>query len=309
MQDLKPDIAVSIADIITAEGPSVKRVGKSADRTHAWLRDTLAREQDAYGTSAIFSTIPPIEKEQQSFYLSDLADEYRPQISGLAIHHPTIVNNLPQELSSIVRLALCEPSSPHAILDAIAHGVDLITVPFVTQASEHGIALSFTFPNSGDLSNQPLGLDLWSIDNATNLSPLSPGCSCYSCKRHHRAYVSHCLMAKEMLAWTMLQIHNFSVLDVFFEKIRESISRGTFDRDRESFKCAYVADMPVATGEGPRIRGYQMKSIGGEPKKNPKGYNRLDDAIEKLAEAESGIATPTGNAEELQEHGFAEKTD
>jgi len=43
-----------------------------------------------------------------------------------------------------------------------------------------------------------------------------------------------------------------------------------------------------------------MKSIGGgEPRKNPKAYGRLDDAMQKLAEAESSIATPTGDAATL----------
>lgn len=116
-------------------------------------------------------------------------------------------------------------------------------------------------------------------------------------------------MAREMLAWTMLQVHNFGMLDAFFTRVRESISRGTFDQDYESFTRAYSADMPAITGEGPRIRGYQMKSVGGgEPKKNPKGYNRLDDTVQRLAEADSGISTPTGDSGELEEHGFAEKT-
>jgi queuine tRNA-ribosyltransferase subunit QTRTD1 len=49
--------------------------------------------------------------------------------------------------------------------------------------------------------------------------------------------------------------------------------------------------MPEKTGEGPRIRGYQVKSVGGgEPKKNLKDYGRLDNAMQKLAEGESGIA-------------------
>ena len=80
-------------------------------------------------------------------------------------------------------------------------------------------------------------------------------------------------------------------------------------RDVTAFTHAYTSDMPEKTGEGPRIRGYQMKSVGGgEPERNPKAYGRLDDAVQKLAEAESGIATPIGDARDLKEHGFAEKT-
>jgi queuine tRNA-ribosyltransferase subunit QTRTD1 len=311
VEELRPDIATSIADIITTENASVKRVEKSADRSHAWLRDTLgAYDSDATASSATFASIPPIEREQQSFYLNDLREEFKPQISGLTIYDPATVNTIPKEISHLPRLCLCEPSSPHAILDAISLGVDMITVPFVTTFSEHGIAFSFTFPGSKELSGQYLGFDLWSTDHITDLSPLCPGCKCYTCTRHHRAYVHHLLQAKEMLAWTLISIHNYAVMDAFFEDVRASIARNTFDEDISSFTCKYSAAMPEKTGEGPRIRGYQTKSAGGgEPKKNPKAYGRLDDAVQKLAEAESGVATPTGDAAELEEYGFAEKTD
>jgi queuine tRNA-ribosyltransferase accessory subunit len=205
VQELRPDIAISIADIITAQTASAKRIEKSADRTHAWLRDTVdAHDNDPTRPSATFASIPSIEKEQQSFYLADLTEEFQPQLSGLTIYDPATVDSIPKEISSFPRLCLSKPSSPHAILDAISFGVDLITVPFVTTYSEHGIAFSFAFVECKDLSDQSLGVDLWSTDYVTDLSPLSAGCKCYACNRHHRAYVHHLLQAKEMLAWTLL---------------------------------------------------------------------------------------------------------
>jgi hypothetical protein len=52
------------------------------------------------------------------------------------------------------------------------------------------------------------------------------------------------------------------------------------------------------------LRGYQFKSKGGgEPKKNRKAYNKLDDmAAEALTEAE--VPSPSVDAMELEEHGF-----
>jgi queuine tRNA-ribosyltransferase accessory subunit len=305
VEELRPDIAIGIADIIMAKTASVKRIEKSADRSHAWLRDTLG----AYDSNPTFASIPPIEKEQMTFYLNDLSEEFKPQIFGLTIYDPATVNSIPKEVLHLPRLCLSEPSSPHAILDALSLGVDIMTVPFVTTFSEHGVAFSFTFSGSKELSDRSLGLDLWSTDHTTDLSPLSPGCKCYACTRHHRAYVHHLLQAKEMLAWTLISIHNYAMMDAFFEGVRTSIARNTFDEDVKAFTRTYSVMMPEKTGEGPRIRGYQTKSTGGgEPKKNPNAYGRLDDAVQKLAEAESGIATPTGDAGELEEQGFAEKT-
>lgn len=182
-------------------------------------------------------------------------------------------------------------------------------IPFVTSASEKGIALDFSFPGSRQGQLHPLGFDLWSSDYAVDSGPLSSTCSCYTCTRHHKAYLHHLLQAKEMLGWTLLQIHNYSVMDRFFLAIRESIARASFDQDMQTFAHTYEPELPEATGEGPRIRGYQTKSVGGgEPKLNPKAYGRSNDALEKLAEAESGIGTPTGDSSELEEHGFGQKT-
>lgn len=60
-----------------------------------------------------------------------------------------------------------------------------------------------------------------------------------------------------------------------------------------------------------RIRGYQFKPGYAEPKRNPRAYGRLDEAVEKFeaSESASAVATPDAGSEELQSRGFAEKTD
>lgn len=310
---LRPDVSTGMADIIGTEDASLKRVEKSADRTHAWVRDYL-EEQEPEKTSPFFASLPPAETELMALYLSDLGDEYKRHISGLCIYSPSSVVGLPDSLKDMPTICLSDPTTPQAILGAIHAGVDLITVPFVTQTSEHGIALTFTFSSStadtdtNTTPNKPLGIDLWSTAHAKDLSPLVPNCPCYTCTRHHRAYVHHLLQASEMLAWTLLQIHNFHVFDTFFAAIRASIERRSFSHDLDIFHAAYESEMPKQTGQGPRVRGYQMKSMGrGEQRKNPRAYGKLDEQMEKLAEAQSGAATPEGDADEIERHGLAEK--
>ncbi|OAP61703.1 hypothetical protein AYL99_03906 [Fonsecaea erecta] len=306
---LKADISTSVPDLISTKEASAKRIEKSVDRTHAWLRDFVESKEEDEGFS-FFAAIPPYESQLLSLYLSDLKDEYKSHISGLCVYSPSTVVSLPEALRDIPTICLTDPLSPQAVLAAIHVGVDLLTVPFVTQSSEQGMALSFTFPGSSDTLNQPLGIDLWSTTHATDLSPLTPNCACYTCTRHHRAYVHHLLQANEMLAWTLLQIHNFSVIDAFFSAIRQSIQNRTFEDDTRMFGRAYESGLPTPTGQGPRLRGYQMKSVGGgEPKKNPKAYGKLDDQMQKLAEAESGVATPDGDADDILAHGLAKKVE
>lgn len=313
VQALRPDIAITMADVITTGVASVKRVEKSADRTHAWLRDAsqvFRAQQNPSSLPAIFAAIPPVENIQQSLYLQDLAEEYRDLISGIALYSCKTAADLPQGLTDLPRLSLSDPASPHALLENMARGADLLTVPFIASSSDYGIALSFEFPGPTlDMDMpQPLGFDLWSPAHENSLSPLSSGCDCYTCTRHHSAYIHHLLHAKEMLAWTLLQIHNHAITDRLFKASRKSIANGTFEEDLKAFNRNHEAEMPVKTGLGPRIRGYQTKSVGGrEAKKNTKAWGRLDDAAEKIAEPESGIATPGGDSKRLEDEGFAEK--
>ncbi|ERF69776.1 hypothetical protein EPUS_07032 [Endocarpon pusillum Z07020] len=313
LRTLRPDIAITMADVVMHGTASVKRIEKSADRTHAWLRDAceqLSAHEKSSSKPAIFAAIPPIANVQQSLYLQDLAEEYRHMLSGLAIYSSTTAVDLPQALFDLPRMSLSEPGSPHSLLKDMALGVDLLCIPFIGFASDHGIALVFEFPGP-DLAidePRPLGIDLWSIENEASLLPLSPHCECFTCTRHHKAYIHHLLQAKEMLAWTLLQIHNLSTMDRFFDACRKSIANGSFEEDVELFTRRYETDMPAKTGSGPRIRGYQIKSSGGgEARKNEKAWDRFDDMAQQIAEAESGLATAEGDSKQLEDQGIAER--
>ncbi len=53
-------------------------------------------------------------------------------------------------------------------------------------------------------------------------SPFVPGCSCWACSRHTRAYVHHLLHTHEMLAGVLLELHNTTWWLSFFDAIRVS---------------------------------------------------------------------------------------
>lgn len=307
---LKPDVCTSLIDLVQADTISKKRIEKCVDRTHAWLRDIVSENEGRSDTVPLLASLPPVEPEQQSFLLSDLVDEFRFGISGVCVYESTTATMIPDAVRGLPILCLTNPRGPHDLLAAVSLGIDLVTIPFVTAASEGGIALSFGFQPTSESQGSSLGFDLWSTTYATDVSPLTPSCPCYTCSRHHRAYIHHLLQAKEMLAWTLLQIHNFHVLDQFFEHVRISIANDTFDTDSQAFRRAYGSEMPQPTGMGPRIRGYHMKSShAGEPKRNAKAYGRLEEQARKLEESESGIAAPTADAvaDVLESQGLGQK--
>lgn len=261
-QKLRPDIVVGLGDVVYKQQakPSNKRVGKMGDRTEGWTQDVLDGKSGLDKTKggntrySVFAPILPISHELQSSYLDQLVEEMRGQLSGLAIYDPTSLAELPEALAPLPHLSFSEPASPRQLLHELSLGMDLFTIPFIAAATDAGIALDFTFPPSRESGSvrRPLGVDMWPSTHATDLSPLSAGCACYACKRHHRAYLQHLLAAKEMLGWTLLQVHNHRVMDDFFAGVRTSIEKGSFENDREAFEMMYEPELPEKTGQGPR---------------------------------------------------------
>ena len=331
VQELKPDIVFGMADVVETR-PGVKRLEKMGDRTQSWLRDLVAaikaNEEGKSGIS-LFAPILPIEAEQQSYYLEALEEDFSEDISGLVLHDANSIFSIPKSLSHLPRVLIANSLSPHKLLDAVAVGIDLFTVPFVGAATDAGIALDFSFPaQKPDVPGTvlPLGLDMWSVAYIVDTSPLLDGCDCYTCSNHHKAYLQHLFSAKEMLGWTLLQIHNHRVMDNFFAGVRQSIEQNTFEKDVDMFARTYEHELPEKTGQGPRyfpyirsplsymaltlyrIRGYQYKSEGkGEPRINPPAYRSLDDGEERLAEA--ALPSPDIDAHDLEQQGFAERAD
>ena len=263
---LKPDIALGMGDIVSSDGDKglgigVKRKEKMAERTFTWVRELVnglrdMKEEDESGTyqTALFAPILPIEREMQSDYVSELYDNptWKNTIKGLALYSTASIDAIPSEMSHLPRLSLAHPSTPHAVLRAISLGIDLFTLPFINEATEAGIAFSFTFPAPPSSKRLVLGFDMWSSTHSKDVSPLIDGCKCYACTYHHRAYIQHLLSAKEMLAWVLLQVHNHHIMDEFFAGIRDCIANGTFEEQQRRFSEIYESELPIKTGQGPR---------------------------------------------------------
>ncbi|KAJ4293520.1 hypothetical protein N0V90_008803 [Kalmusia sp. IMI 367209] len=282
---LQPDIVVGMADIpFGQETVGIKRKDKMSDRTETWLRDIIAKKNtigEGEPRFDIFAPILPIERDLQSWYLEHLLDDMVDKISGVAIYDAYLLDDLPDELHRFPRLSFHVPASPHELLRQTSLGMDLFTIPFISSATDAGIALDFTFPapqTTNGSTRQTLGIDMWHADQALSVAPLTKGCSCYACTKHHRAYIQHLLSAKEMLGWFLIQVHNHAIVESFFTAIRVSIEAGTFDADVLAFEAFYEPQLPEKTGQGPRVRGYQFKSEehGKAEKKNPKAFRKFD---------------------------------
>ncbi len=72
--------------------------------------------------------------------------------------------------------------------------------------------------------------------NAHDHRPIDETCDCYTCRTFTRAYLRHLIMAKELLAGTLLSIHNVHSLIRLVKDIRLSIIDGSFELKLEGWK-------------------------------------------------------------------------
>ena len=259
---LQADIVVSLADVPYGRALVPKRVDKMLDRSTSWLREHVALRSESVDRSSkarLFASLLPLSCAAQQSYLDYITDEAADAVSGLALHDVAPLDDLPEQLRPLPRLGLISPGTPHEVLRQILQGIDISTLPFITIATDAGIAFSFEFPvpaHDAEVRTSrevlALGIDMWSSDHAADLSPLVSECDCYACSNHHKAYVQHLLVAKEMLGWVLLLINNHHIIDKFFASIRQGIADGKLEQQAEGCAKSYERHLPEGSGQGPR---------------------------------------------------------
>ncbi len=237
MIHLTPEKSIAIqnqlgADVIMAfdecAPPGVGReaVEQAMVRTYDWLKRCISahKRQD----QALFGIV-------QGGEFLDLRAEAVRQLVDLDLPGYAIggvsVGEAPQVIDQVVQATaprlpqhklryLMGVGSYREMARAIAAGVDVFDCVIPTRLARHGCAL--------------VDGERWNLKNARfreDFNPIDATCHCYTCQNLSRAYISHLLRAQELLAYTLLSIHNITELIHFTQRIRHSISQGTFRQD------------------------------------------------------------------------------
>jgi queuine tRNA-ribosyltransferase len=69
--------------------------------------------------------------------------------------------------------------------------------------------------------------------------PLDPACPCYTCSQFSRAYIRHLAVAGEMLAATLLSIHNIFMLNALTADMRLAILEGRLESFANDFRMNF----------------------------------------------------------------------
>jgi queuine tRNA-ribosyltransferase len=130
--------------------------------------------------------------------------------STLDVVTPLLPENKPRYLMGV--------GTPEDLINGVLRGIDIFDCVLPTRLARHQAAFS------------PEGrLNMMNAAYARDQRPIDESCDCYTCRTFTRAYIRHLIVAKELLAGTLLSIHNLRALIRLMEEIRGYITVGTFE--------------------------------------------------------------------------------
>ncbi len=211
--------------------PNDRQYNQSAvARTHAWAERSLRAHQRQ--DQALFGIVQGGAFEdlrrQSAEYIASLGFPGH-AIGGLSVGETKVemhamlevVNSiLPEEKPRY----LMGVGTPEDLLNAVQRGVDIFDCVLPTRLARHNAAMT-RFGR----------LNMVNAAFAHDPAPIDDDCDCYTCQRFSRAYIRHLISAREMLAATLLSIHNLHTLLALVRDMRQAILDGRFDRFSQEY--------------------------------------------------------------------------
>lgn len=229
-------------DQCTPDHASREEVQRIMVRTHRWLRQSVAYHQQhptsRYGLpQALFGIIQggiyeDLRQESAEYVVSMNTD-------GIAIGGETVGFDMKATVNVIrwVRSLLPEQKprytmgvgmSPQDLLDVVAEGIDMFDCVAPTRNARHGaLYCGRVVPADGWLkfeSEHPNArIQIKKACYAQDASPVMPGCTCYTCTHHSRAFMHQLFKEKSNVFTALASIHNVHVLQDLCDKMRQCI--------------------------------------------------------------------------------------
>lgn len=117
---------------------------------------------------------------------------------------------------------------PDDLIEAVKRGIDMFDCVLPTRMARNHAALT------------RLGrLNLRNATFAEDVRPIDPDCTCYTCRTFTRAYLRHLIASGEILAATLLTIHNLYTLISLTDDLRQAVIDGQLDRFSDQFLTNY----------------------------------------------------------------------
>ncbi|MCL5429788.1 MAG: tRNA guanosine(34) transglycosylase Tgt [Chloroflexi bacterium] len=194
-------------------------------RTHAWAK--LCLEAKKRSDQALFGIVQGgifrDLREQSAEFIASLGFDGH-AIGGLSVGESkedmyAMLDVVDAILPEDKPRYLMGVGTPEDLVEGIRRGVDLFDCVLPTRLGRNNAV----FLRSGER------LNLKNAEFAKDQHPIDEGCACYTCRYFSRAYLRHLIQAKEMLAATLLSIHNLHTLVQLAQDLRSAILRNEFE--------------------------------------------------------------------------------
>jgi queuine tRNA-ribosyltransferase len=208
-------------------------------RTHAWAERCLHAKKRS--DQALFGIVQggifPDLREQSAEFITALGTpgvaigglsvgETKDQMYSILDHlNPILPEERPRYLMGV--------GSPEDIVEAILRGVDIMDCVLPTRMARNHAAIT--------LRGQ---LNLRNAIFAQDQRPIDSECNCYTCRKFTRAYLRHLIVAREMLAATLISIHNLHTLITLTKELRQAIIDNRAQSFADNFRSTYKKHRP-----------------------------------------------------------------
>jgi len=214
---------------------------QAVERTHEWAercaRAQTRRDQALFGIvqGGIF---PDLRTRSAEFVAALDLPGYA--IGGLSVGETkpemhAMIEVVDQVLPEDKPRYLMGVGSPEDLINGIRRGIDIFDCVLPTRLARHQAAMTKTGR-----------LNMMNAVFARDPRPIDETCSCYTCTNFTRAYLRHLIVAKEMLASTLLSIHNIHTLVTLVNDARSAILAGEFTAFADQFLANYIAQGQTA---------------------------------------------------------------
>jgi queuine tRNA-ribosyltransferase len=228
-EGLGVDIMICLDECPGYPAPEAE-VRAAADLTLRWAAQSQAartRYEAALFPVVQGGMIPELRREQAQAMAALGFDGYA--IGGLSVGEPkelmlAMLEATTPMLPEDKPRYLMGVGTPEDLVEAVARGIDMFDCVLPTRNARNGMA--FTTTGKVVIKNAVHG---------TDAGPLDAACGCYTCRHYSRAYLRHLYIAREILAYRLLTLHNlYYYLNLMFS-MRQAIDDGRFAAFRQDF--------------------------------------------------------------------------
>jgi queuine tRNA-ribosyltransferase len=203
---------------------------QAMERTHAWAERCLfakTRPDQALFGIVQGGIFPDLRQESAAFIASLGFPGHA--IGGLSVGETkdemhTVLEAVDVVLPEDKPRYLMGVGTPEDLVNGVLRGVDMFDCVLPTRLARHNAAMT-----------RQGRLNIVNAAFARDQAPIDESCTCYTCQHYTRAYLRHLAVAKEMLAATLLSIHNLHTLIHIAKELRRAIIEGTLHNYVASF--------------------------------------------------------------------------